>query len=142
MCHRDRVKDWKWSKCLTVLWNVYKPVIHGEWGLVALSKPWGLSRWGPLVIPALHSSPPKEGWWRCRWAGGRPEEATASWWQQPGWHKAGGSPCVGRVGSAGGSRRMRTSTRSLLQRRRLQSHINTYFKEYVRGYFWPVCGVR
>lgn len=76
-------------------------------------------RW-PLVIRALQSSPPGEGWWRCWWAAGRLADAGAHGRQQPGWRKAGGSPGAGRAGSAGGSRYMQTATRSLLPQRHLQ----------------------
>lgn len=82
-------------------------------------------RW-PLVIQALQSSPPREGWWRCRWAVGRLADAGARGRWQPGWHKAGGSPCAERAGSAGGSRYTQTATQSLLPQRHLQSPTNTF----------------
>lgn len=91
---------------------------------------WGESRWGPLVIRALQSSPPGGGWWHCQSAAGHPGDARACGRRQSDWHKAGGSPCAERVGSAGDSRYRRTASRSLLQQRRLQSHKNTYISRY------------
>lgn len=87
---------------------ILEPVIqslsrNGEMGLAAWWALRRLSQWGPLVILAPRSSPPWAGWWRCRQAAGHPGPPGAPCWQQPGWRKAGGSPCAGRGGSAGGS---------------------------------------
>lgn len=90
-------------------------------GLGGWAKVPGESLRRPLVIQALQSSPPRGGWWHCRWVVGCLADAGARGQWQPGWRKAGGSPRAERAGSAGGSRYMQTETLSLLPQRHLQS---------------------
>lgn len=138
---------WWWGRCISVRWNVQyrRPQSvtgNGGAGSVVWWGWWGESRRWPLVIPALQSSPPGEGWWHCQWVAGRPGDARAGGRRQPDWRKAGGSPCAGRAGSADGSRYTQTATRSLLLQRRLQSYRNTYIWRCASIFNFSLCGGR
>lgn len=102
---------------------------RGEVGWVVWWRSWAESRWWPLVILALQSNPPREDWWRCQWAASPRRDARVCWPQQPGWRKAGGSPCAGMAGSADGSRCTQTASRLPLRQWRLQKKQKQFYLE-------------